>query len=124
MIVRYVFGDYTWHHSVIAMLDKLQWPTLSDRMDRRYYLTAAMMYKIVHNLVAIEASSYLTPITSATRGHLKCYLHIQTRTNACYHSFFPVAVRIRNNLPACSVTASSLEQFKYLINYNICELNN
>ena len=113
---RYVFGDYSWHHSVTAMLDKLRWPTLSDR---RYYLTAAMMYKIVHNLVAIEASSYLTPITSATRGHLKRYLHIQTRTNAYYHSFFPSAVRIWNNLPACSVTASSLEQFKSLINYNI-----
>ena len=106
---RYVFGDYSWHNSVTAMLDKLRWPTLSDQ---RYYLTAAMMYKIVHNLVAIEASSYLTPITSATRGHLKRYLHIQTRTNATYHSFFPSAVRIWNNLLACSVTASSLEQFK------------
>ena len=102
--------------SVTAMLDKLQWPTLSDR---RYYLTAAMMYKIVHNLVAIEATSYLTPITSATRGHLKRYLHIQTRTNAYYHSFFPSAVRIWNNLLACSVTASSLEQFKSLINLDL-----
>ena len=118
---NYCFGDYSWHHSVTAMLDKLRWPTLSDR---RYYLTAAMMYKIVHGLVAIEASSYLTPITSATRGHLKRYLHIQTRTNAYYHSFFPSAVRIWNNLPACSVTASSLEQFTSLINYNICGLDN
>ena len=82
------------------------------------------MYKIVHDLVAIEASSYLTPITSATHGHLKRYLHIQTRTNAYYHSFFPAAVRVRKNLPACSVIASSLEQFKYLINYNICGLHN
>ena len=58
---------------IIVLLDKLQWPTLKDR---RYYLTAAMMYKIVYNLVSIEASSYLTPITSATRGHRKRYLHI------------------------------------------------
>ena len=62
---NYVFGDYFQYHVVTATLDKLQWPTLNDW---RHDLVATMMYKIVHNLIAIEASLYLTPITSATRG--------------------------------------------------------
>ena len=102
-------------HSVTAMLDKLQWPTLKDR---RHHLIAAMMYKIVNNLIDIEASLYLTPITSATRGHSRRYLYIQARINAYLHSFFPSAVRIWNRLPAQLVNATSLEQFKILINYD------
>ena len=47
---RYVCGDYSRFHSVTAMLDKLQWPTLKDR---RHHLIAAMMYKIVNNLIDI-----------------------------------------------------------------------
>ena len=39
---RYVCGDYSRFHSVTAMLDKLQWPTLKDR---RHHLITAMMYK-------------------------------------------------------------------------------
>ena len=112
---RYVCGDYSRYHSVTAMLDKLQWPTLKDR---RHHLIAAMMYKIVNNLIDIEASLYLTPTTSATRGHSRRYLYIQARINAYHHSFFPSAVRICNRLPAQLVTATSLEQFKILINYN------
>ena len=85
-----------------------------------------MMYKIVHNLVAIEASSYLTPITSATRGHLKHYLY--TFKLAYYHSFFPSACMLlefgTTYRHAQCMTASSLEQFKSLINYNICGLDN
>ena len=98
------------------MLDKLQWPTLKDR---RHHLIAAMMYKIVNNLINIEASLYLTPTTSATCGHSRRYLYIQARINAYLHSFFPPAVRIWNRLPAqLLVNATSLEQFKILINYN------
>ena len=70
---RYVCGDYSWYHSVTSMLDKLQWPTLKDR---RQHLIAAMMYKIINNLIDTEASLYLTPTTSATRGHSSRYLYI------------------------------------------------
>ena len=55
--------DYSQYHSVTAMLDKLQWPTLKDR---RQHVIAAMMHKIINNLIDIEASLYLTPTTSAT----------------------------------------------------------
>ena len=102
--------DYSRFHSVTAMLDKQQWPTLKDR---RHHLIAAMMYKIVNNLIDIEASLYLTPITSATRGHSRRYLYIQTRINAYLHSFFPSAVRIWNRLPAQLVNATSLENLKF-----------
>ena len=112
---RYVCGDYSRFHSVTAMLDKLQWPTLKDR---RHHLIAAMMYKIVNNLIDIKASLYLTPTTSATRGHSRRYLYIQARINAYLHSFFPSAVRIWNRLPVQLVNATSLEQFKILINYD------
>ena len=95
------------------MLDKLQWPTLKDR---RQHLIASMMYKIIYNLIDIEASLYLTPTTSATRGHSSRYLYIQARINAYHHSFIPSAVRIWNGLPVHLVTATSLEQFKTLIN--------
>ena len=79
---------------------------------------ATMIYKIINNLIDIEASLYLTPTTSATRGHSRRYLYIQARINAYHHSFFPSAVRVWNRLPAHLVTATSLEQFKILINYN------
>ena len=102
---RYVCGDYSRFHSVTAILDKLQWPTLKDR---RHHLIAAMMYKIVNNLIDIEASLY-TPTTSATHGHSRRYLCIQARINAYLHSFFPLAVRIWNRLPAQLVNATSLE---------------
>ena len=77
-----------------------------------------MIYKIVNNLIDIEASLYLTPTTSATRGHSRRYLYIQARINAYHHSFIPSAVRIWNRLPAHLVIATALEQFKTLINYN------
>ena len=71
--------------NIPVMLDKLQWPTLKDW---RHHLIAAMMYKIVSNLIDVEASLYLTPTTSATRGHSRRYLHIQARINTYHHSFF------------------------------------
>ena len=97
------------------MLDKLKWPTIKDR---RHHLIVTLMYKIINNLIDIEASLYLTPTTSATCGHSRRYLYIQARINAYHHSLFPSAVRIWNRLPAHLVTATSLEQFKTLINYN------
>ena len=66
---------YLGYHSITAMLDKLQWSKLTLR-DRRHHLMVTMMHKIVNNLININASSYLTPITSATRGHPIRYLHI------------------------------------------------
>ena len=105
------------YHSVTAVLDKLQWPTLKDR---RHYLIATMMYKIDNNLIDIEACLYLTPTTSATESwsFKEILIYIQARINAYHHSFFPSAVRIWNRLPAHLVTATSLEQFNTLINYN------
>ena len=88
----YVCGDYSRYHTVTVMLDKLQLPTLKDW---RHHLIAAIMYTMINNLIDIQASLYLTPTTSATRGHSRRYLQIQVRSNA-YHASLIFSIGCEN----------------------------
>ena len=50
------------------MLLRLGWPSL-EQIYSQEIAKAIMMYKILHNKVAISFDQYRTPITIFTRGH-------------------------------------------------------
>ena len=70
---RFIFNNYSSLASISEMLTDLKWATLThSRKEQK----AVMLYKIVHHLVDIPASNYLTPTTTSdiTRGHHKRFL--------------------------------------------------
>jgi hypothetical protein len=71
------------------------------------------MFKIVHNLVDIPSSSYLTPPSRTTRSsHKHKYCHLQTSTDVYKYSFFPHTIKTWNSFPANLAEAPDLETFK------------
>ena len=111
---RYVTHRYHNTSSVTDMLNHLNWPTLENRRNT-HRLT--MFYKISHNLVAINAQEYLTPLTQilTRHNHPLHYQTFSTRTDYFKYSFFPHSVVLWNSLPHSILTASSLNQFKTLV---------
>jgi len=71
-----------------------------------------MMYRIVHGIIAIPASSYLVPNTRSTRGHSHKFQVPPASINAFQYSFFPAAIRAWNSLPADVVLCPSIATFK------------
>ena len=93
------------------MLTDLNWATLThSRKEQK----AVMLYKIVHHLVDIPASNYITPITTSdiTRGHHKRFLQPSSTVNAYLYSFFPSSIEIWNCLPHNIVDSTNINQFK------------
>ena len=92
------------------MLDHLQWNSLETR---RSIAKVTMLYKIAHNLVAINPDDYISSQTSlAGHSHNFRYKPLSTSTDYFKFSFFPHAVVLLNALPPYIVSASSLDQFK------------
>ena len=83
---RFIFNNYSHLASVSEMLTDLNWATLThSRKEQK----AVMLYKIVHHLVDIPASNYLTPTTTSdiTRGHHKRFLQPSATVNTYLYSF-------------------------------------
>ena len=102
---RCVYGDYS---SVTDMLSDLQWNTLQQR---RMQCKTVMLYRVVHQLVSIPVTPFLTPVRDL-RGHNMKFLIPQSTVNAHLYSFFPNATRIWNQLPPSLVSAASSETFR------------
>ena len=62
---RFVTGRYRNTSSVTDMLDYLGWET---HESRRTKLQLTVFYKIVHDLIAIPHSRYLTSVSKKTRA--------------------------------------------------------
>ena len=62
---RFVKGDFERTSSVTSMLTDLHWNTLQER---RMQVKPAMLYRIVHNLVAIPVTPFLIRVRTS-RGH-------------------------------------------------------
>ena len=108
---RFIFNNYSRLASVSEMLTDLNWATLThSRKEQK----AVMLYKIVHHLVDIPASNYLTPTTTSdiTRGHHKRFLQPSSTVNAYLYSFFPSSIKIWNCLPHNIVDSNNINQFK------------
>ena len=115
---RYVTNRHHNKSSVSSMLDHLNWQTLETR---RNISRVTMLYKITHNLVAINPTTYLTQNTlSRTRStNSQQYQTFCTRTDYYKYSYFPFTVVLWNSLPNSIVNAPSLSQFKTLVqNHN------
>ena len=94
---RFIFNNNSHLASVSEMLTDLNWATLThSRKEQK----AVMLYKIVHHLVDIPASNYLTPTTTSdiTRGHHNDFLQPSSTVNAYLYSFFPSSIKIRMEL--------------------------
>ena len=64
---RFVLCRYRHQESVTTMLQELQWPSLEDR---RRISSLHLMYKIRHQIVAVNPDLYLTPMApSSTRSY-------------------------------------------------------
>lgn len=108
---RYVLNRHHSTSSVGSMLQELQWPTLEER---RRLCRLHMLYKIRHQLVAINGEQYLSTAARVSRRTSNPYSYLVPQSTTDYHrqSFFPRTVRDWNALPDEVVSAPSLEVFK------------
>ena len=109
---RYVTGDFSRTSSVTAMLNQLKWPSLSDR---RLQSRLAMLYRIRFNLVDIAWQSYVSKLTSVTRGHGSRLRTIQCSNDTYASSFFPRTCKDWNSLPEDPACSSSLDAFRLVL---------
>ena len=108
---RFVKGKYRWDDgSVSAMISELKWLTLERRRrDKRL----ALMYKIVHGLVAVPASDILTTSDLRTRStHKHKFRQLSCKTNQYKHSYYPRTIIDWNKLPEEVAEAPSIDSFK------------
>ena len=102
---RFVTGRYRNTSSVTDMLDYLGWET---HESRRTKLQLTVFYKIVHDLIAIPHSRYLTPASKKTRAaHSFKFQQYPTSTDCFKFSFFPRTIPVWNRLPAAAAEAPS-----------------
>ena len=97
--------------SVTQMLADINWPTLARCRDE---LKAIMMFKIINHLVDIPVNPFLTPISTvhSTRGHNMRFMQPMTRIDSYMYSFFPLAIKIWNDLPQNVIDSNDIDQFK------------
>jgi hypothetical protein len=120
---RYVTKRYHNTSSVTSMLNHLNWNTLENR---RNINRVTMLYKITHNLVAIDHNLYLVkqPIMHTRNSNILQYQLFNTRTNYFKHSFSPHTVVLWNSLSHATLMASTLDQFKSLAQSHYNETTN
>lgn len=107
---RYVTGRHHNTSSVSCMLQDLGWETLEKR---RLRLQLTFLYKIINNLVDIDADKYLQPTNARTRSsHSLSFKIHSSRTDYYKYSFFPRTVCNWNTLPATVAEAPDLVSFK------------
>ena len=92
------------------MIDQLGWRSLEQR---RADIRLVFFYKCFHDLVAVDLSKDLIPMTyDSHHSHLYAY-HVPIETkNYIINSFLPRTVNQWNNLPESIVLTPSLEIFK------------
>ena len=107
---RFCTNRYRNQSSVTNMLQHLKWDTLELR---RAKIQLNTFYKIVNNLIDVNASDYLKPQNSNTRSSHKYQYQIPfCRTDALKYSFFPRTIRTWNNISAEIAESPSLPSFK------------
>ena len=81
---RYVLNDYSPYSRVTAMLNLLKWQTLEQRRNQASLI---MLYKISHNLVAVDHTHLIQ-----SRNHN--FIVPFSRTQYHSNSFFPHTIRL------------------------------
>jgi len=92
------------------MLATLEWKSLQDRRkDARLW----MLYKIVHDKVALDNGDRLVPPLRSTRNmHQLSFQIPSSRSDYRRVSYFPRTIRDWNSLPPDIVSAKTLDAFK------------
>ena len=108
---RFTLNRYRNRSSVTEMLEELGWQSLQER---RKQARLCMLYKIKHDMVAIDAKQYITPMNRPTRHTNSQAYVVLSKSTVDYHqqSFFPRTVREWNSLPESTVSAPSLPSFR------------
>jgi hypothetical protein len=107
---RFVTRRYHNTSSVSDMLEGLGWEPLKVRRAK-YHLT--LMYKIVHELVAVPASQYFIPHSTSTRQtHSSQFLHPYAKQNYYKYTYFIRTIPLWNLMPAALIDAPSKDAFK------------
>ena len=107
----YVTNDYSPYSSVTQHLTALNWEPLEAR---RINFRLCMLYKMIHNYIAIPFNSYIQPSSSNNTRYSNSqkFLPLPCNKNSYKQSFFPNTIPHWNSLPIDIVNSSSLEQFK------------
>ena len=108
---RFVIRDYHKRSSVTQMMKQLEWKPLATR---RKHFRLILMYKIIHELVAITPSDikfHTGPTRSSTARNIR---KLRTNTDIYKHSFFPQTINDWNFLDI-SITSLPLSEFKTAI---------
>ena len=110
---RFVFNQYTDTSPgcVTNLLEQLEWDSLQHRRTKHRLV---LCYKVRNHLVDIDPAKYFTPGDSRTRGGHR-YRQPRTNKDTYRHSFFPRSVRDWNRLPETATAASSLEEFRAIL---------
>ena len=111
----FVTNRYINTSSVTNMLGYLGW---ESHERRRSKLQLIVLYEIVHGLIDIPPTDYLTPTSSRIRtAHKYKYQQYSSWTNCFKYSFFPRTIPLWNRLPAAAAEAPSLVSFKRELSY-------
>ena len=113
---RFAVNCYSRYHSIIDMMQKLNWPTLKECRNKSKLV---MMYKIIHGHVHIQSILPLVQSfsTGITRGHHNKYLQPTTRADVYNYkcSFFHLLyIKLWNSLSDELINAKTIDEFKNL----------
>ena len=100
---RFVTNRYRNTNSVTDMLGYLGW---ASHETRRSTMLLIVLYKIVHGLIDIPPTDYLTQTNSRTRSaHKYKYKPYSTSTDCFKYSFFPRTIPLWKRLPPAAAEA-------------------
>ena len=92
------------------MLQQLGWPTLEYQWLKA---RATMMHKTTY-VVHVDLRYLSYNLRNTCRQSLHLY-HLPTRIDVHCHSFYPLSIRIWNNLPECVISSTTVGLFKIKI---------
>ena len=110
---RFVFSDYRNTSSVSGMLANLNWKTVQIQHQQ---IQLTIFFKIFHRLVELRLPDYIIQAPRDTRGNAYKFTQPATYIDSYKYSFFPVVIKLWNNLPQDIVNCSDLDTFKSSLN--------
>ena len=107
---RFVTRRHRNTNSFIDMFNHLKWKTQEVKLSK---LQLTVLFKMLHDLIHIPPSDYLTPTSSMTRKfHSHKYLQYPTSTDCFKNSICSSTIPVWKRLPETVAKALSLASFK------------
>ncbi len=110
---RRICKDFSQDTSATALVSSLGLETLKCRRD---HCRAIMMYKVINGLVDVQPKEGTIVPNQRSSQRQSAWFQIPfARTNVRLYSFFPMAIRMWNSLPAAAINTPSLDAFKMAV---------